>query len=219
MRVYKFYSTRWGLDALYRRRLKITTAQDINDPFEFLAVASNKKGRRTAKEIRDHLFSETGLISFCLNWRQPLLWSHYAENHSGLSLGFDIDKNIAYTVRYTDQRVIMPALESEEYVLGQRLTFWDAIQVVKYDSWRYEEEVRVFPTYNGSIHENGLYFRHFDDIGRLREVILGCKYLSFGNLDLQKKLKKDHIEIKTARLAFKDFFMVEQKNKSFRKNL
>ena len=219
MRVYKFYSARWGLDALYRRRLKVATAQDINDPFEFLAVAPNKKDRRTAKKIRDHLFSESGLISFCLNWRQPLLWSHYAENHSGLALGFDIDEKSAFEVTYTDQRVIMPGLEAEEYVFGQRLNFWDAIQVVKYASWRYEQEVRVFPTFKSSIHENGLYFRKFDDIGRLKEVILGCKYLSFRNLDLQNKLEKEHIEIKTARLSLKDFSIVEQKNKMFRKNL
>ncbi len=219
MRVYKFYSARWGLDALYRRRLKVTTAQDINDPFEFLAVASNRKGRRTAKEIRDHLFSETGLISFCLNWRQPLLWSHYAENHSGLSLGFDIDEKIAFTVRYEDQRVIMPALAAKVYVAGQRLRFWEAIKVVKYASWSYEEEVRAFPALNSSAYENGLYFRHFYYIGRLREVILGYKYLSLENIDLQKKLEKDNIEIKTARLAFKDFLVVEQKNKRFWKSL
>jgi len=34
-RVYKFYAREWGLEALERRRLKVSTLHDLNDPFEF----------------------------------------------------------------------------------------------------------------------------------------------------------------------------------------
>jgi hypothetical protein len=43
MRLYKFYSSKWAREAIKKRRLKLTTVDDINDPFEFMAAMSKDK--------------------------------------------------------------------------------------------------------------------------------------------------------------------------------
>jgi|UPI00014EA952 Protein of unknown function (DUF2971). len=180
-RLYKFYSPRWGIDALYRRRLKISTDRDINDPFEFFAAGNNRASRREAKNLRKRLFRDKGIISFCSGWQQPLLWSHYAENHSGIALGIDIPEQNCFDVKYAEERVKLPN-QGNVYVFGQKLTFWNSIRVTKSSHWSYEAEVRVFPPIELSIQENGLYFWPLKDLGVLREVIIGSLYGSPKNL-------------------------------------
>lgn len=50
MRVYHFLSARWGLDDLGKKRLKIATFDDLNDPFElFVFDMSNPVMRMTLR--------------------------------------------------------------------------------------------------------------------------------------------------------------------------
>lgn len=219
VRAYKFYSARWGLDALYRRRLKVSTSRDINDPFEFLAAGKNKASRAEANRFRNEAFKDKGLISFSRNWRQPLLWSHYADNHRGLALGFDIPQKLCFTVIYTEERVRLPQISPNSYVFGAKLAFKESIDRTKFKAWEYEEEVRVFPNLRGSIFENGLYFRTFEDIGKLKQVVIGADYEPQRNRDLSEKLQDNGVEIVTGRLAFQDFSVREQKNLRHRKHL
>ena len=219
MRVYKFYSAKWGLDALYRERLKLSTDRDINDPFEFLAAGKNKASRVEAREIRSALFKEHGIISFCETWSEPLLWSHYADNHRGLALGFDLNDRVGYSVNYTDKRVQLPQSVRNVYRFGEHLNFHDSITVTKHDAWSYEQEVRVFPDLNSSIYENGFYFRTFNDIGKLRQVIIGADYSSLQNSKLADELRRKGMEILTARSAFENFSVVPQNAKRMQKEL
>ena len=205
VRVYKFYSARWGIDALYRQRLKIATDRDINDPFEFLAAGRDKVTRSEAKRLRKELFQKNGIISFCKNWSEPLLWSHYAENHRGIALGFDIPKWNCFDVRYTHHRVWLPDENSDSYVFGEKLDFWQSIKVTKSSRWEYESESRVFPPLETAVYENGLYFWRFQDLGNLKEIIIGADYEGGKNSSLHKKLTESGVRIRTARLAFKDF--------------
>lgn len=210
VRAYKFYPARWGLEALYRRRLKLSTSSDINDPFEFLATGANKASRIEALRVRNKIFAENGLISFSATWIQPLLWSHYADNHRGIALGFDLDERNAYRVSYTAERVKFPDSNPDVYRFGKELEFWDAIATTKYKAWEYEEELRIQASLAGSIVENELYFRPIEHIGRLREVILGADYRSAGNKELENRLVAEGVHIISARLSFRDFTVVPQ---------
>jgi len=219
MRVYKFYSAKWGLDALYRERLKLSTDRDINDPFEFLAAGKNKASREEARKIRSALFKEQGIISFCETWSEPLLWSHYADNHRGLALGFDLKDRVGFPVKYTDKRVQLPPGVGNVYRFGEDSNFDHSIKVTKHDAWSYEQEVRVFRGLNSSIYENGFYFRAFNDIGELSQVIIGTDYSSLQNSELAVELESKGVKILTARLAFKNFSMVPQNIKTMQENL
>lgn len=91
MRLYKLYPAKWGLAALEKRRLKITTSEDINDPFELAAV---QLGNRTLRDVfNEHckaMFRKFGVVSFCRRWSNTVIWSHYGDAHRGLCLGFDV---------------------------------------------------------------------------------------------------------------------------------
>lgn len=219
VRVYKFYSARWGLDALYRKRLKVSTSSDINDPFEFLAVGESKESRKDANKIRDKMFKTGGIISFSKVWSEPLLWSHYADNHRGLALGFDLKDLDSYPVKYTKTRVQLPPNRKVSNSLDEPFDFQEKIGTTKYKRWEYEGEVRVFPAHSSSVVENGMYFRPFSFIGTLKQVILGTDYQSLENSKLAEELRKQGVELVTTRLAFKTFSVVQQTAKNCQKDL
>lgn len=53
MRVYKFYPAKWGLEALLKRRLKVSPIDELNDPFEYLSLdLGDKNVRAWAKQFR-----------------------------------------------------------------------------------------------------------------------------------------------------------------------
>jgi hypothetical protein len=91
MLVFHFINEEFGLEDLRKRRLKIATLNELNDPFEFLGVnLSGKSLRRAFKVMKDQLSVRYGLLCFSHNWHNPVQWSHYADKHRGLCLGFDI---------------------------------------------------------------------------------------------------------------------------------
>jgi hypothetical protein len=96
-----------GLEAIRRRRLKVARISELNDPFEFLQVASRNPRRRARYQYVKRALSEyMGLICFSENWRNPVQWSHYAEGHRGICLGFDVAPSAEMRkVRYVESRI------------------------------------------------------------------------------------------------------------------
>lgn len=94
-RAYHFISLQHGLDDLRRQHLKISRLDDLNDPFELWAIAQpDRRVRQALKNTKDEMAQQCGLLCFSLDWHNPLLWSHYADRHRGIALGFDIDDQI-----------------------------------------------------------------------------------------------------------------------------
>ena len=58
-----------------------------------------------------------GLLCFTKHWRNPVLWSHYADTHRGLCLGFEVDDTVSVRVRYTAKRktIKWPFQMSEDF--------------------------------------------------------------------------------------------------------
>ena len=91
MRVYHFTNAPYGLDNLQRKRLKIATIEQLNDPFEVLGVALQDAAIRDRyKKLKQGLADYMGLLCFSANWSNPVQWSHYADHHRGICLGFDV---------------------------------------------------------------------------------------------------------------------------------
>src|SRR5438552_5198124 len=91
MRVYQFIPTGYAIEALVRRRIRVSRVDDLNDPFELLGRDLPTKDDRLAfNRFKRRVNQRFGVLCFSKNWKNPLLWSHYAEKHKGLCLGFDI---------------------------------------------------------------------------------------------------------------------------------
>src|SRR6266699_7273356 len=106
MRVYHFLSEQYGREDLLKRRLKIATLSDLNDPFELLAVSlSDAAVRRAFRKMKEELSRERGLLCFSRDWRNPVQWSHYAHGHRGLCFGFDVPDEAVGPVTYSEKRI------------------------------------------------------------------------------------------------------------------
>ncbi len=171
MRLYYFTAEEWAVDNLAKRRLKISNILELNDPYELLCIVTGDQVMKGQfLEYRDTIVKSRGLISFSTKWDNPIIWSHYADRHRGICLGFEVDERDTFAVTYTDDRISMM---EEMRVHGDRKKLLQRILSTKHTPWAYEHEVRVFSEFNNE--EAGLYFQPFNERLALREVILGVR--------------------------------------------
>ena len=91
MRVYKFLDAYFGLKSLSEKRLKISTLQDLNDPFELMPFdLGNHSQRWAVHETRRELNKQASMLCFSAGWSDPVIWAHYSDKHRGLCLGFEL---------------------------------------------------------------------------------------------------------------------------------
>ena len=174
-RVYKFISAEYGILNLKARRLKLSTIDDLNDPFDLYPIDTTDP--QIAQAVMMSVAQSkriTGLLCFSRNWDNLLLWSHYAGSHTGLCLGFDIpddspgggfDMDVCYQpnlLRIRDAKDI-------NFDLVNRMLR------TKHESWSYEQEVRMFVGINDPPDEKGLFWFEFGPNLELREVIIGAQ--------------------------------------------
>lgn len=213
MRVFHFVNTEFGLENLRRRRLKIATLHELNDPFELFGVSlSDESLRRAFRAMKDQLASNHGLLCFSRDWHNPVQWSHYAEKHTGMCLGFDIPDEHLGPVTYSRKRLVV---EAESLRNPRELNEETARRFLftKYSHWRYENEVRCFVTLEEKDPDKNLYFAEFSDKLRLAAVIIGAQS-SVTRETLRTALGElsDNVETIKARLAFKTFRVVRQRD-------
>jgi hypothetical protein len=199
VRACHFVSSGYALDDLRHRRLKIARLDELNDPFELWAIAQpDPRLRRGFRNYKNEMAQRHGVLCFSLSWHNPLLWSHYAEKHHGVALGFDISSDILTGVTYLKRR---PALKEINIEVARRLLY------TKYIDWKYEQEVRVY-TGLEERDESGLYFADFCDQIVLREVIVG-PLSRVTRQDLHDALgRKSGVQFTKGRLAFNSFRVV-----------
>ncbi len=212
MRVYHFLTRQFGLQDLAFRRLKIATLEDINDPFELLAVYSRDPDERKAfRQFKRAWGERFGMLCFSKTWRNPVQWSHYAEKHRGICLGFDVADDLLIEVDYSVRRLKpnWDAINSSDAEVAQaEVKRWSS---TKYEHWHYEDEVRAFLNLETQ-EEDGFYFCDFAPHMQLREIIVGAmSTISRGDVDglLSTDEQSSMLRFK-ARLAFGAYRVVRQ---------
>ncbi|MGA7181403.1 MAG: DUF2971 domain-containing protein [Thiobacillaceae bacterium] len=213
MRVFHFVNAEFGLEDLRRRRLKVATLHELNDPFELFGVnLADESLRRAFAAMKNQLASKRGLLCFSRDWHNPVQWSHYAAKHTGMCLGFDIPEEHLGAVRYSRKRLVV---ETESFSHPRQLDVETAERFLftKYSHWRYENEVRSFVALEDKDPKKGLYFVNFSDELRLTTIIIGAQS-NISRAELQETLGdlSDKVEKFKARLAFRSFRVVRQRN-------
>jgi hypothetical protein len=201
MRVYKFLDVEFGLKSLREKQLKISTVDDLNDPFELLpyemTVPEKRKGLRDARKV---WATQRGVLCFSADWKDPVTWAHYSNKHKGLCLGFEIPEKVGRRVNYTKTRLQLPEkLKTDDA---------DAWLCTKYDNWAYEQEIRCWTTLETP--SQGLYFMEFGPLLKLVEVIAGarCNLTRRQILDAVRPLEHE-VKLIKARAGFHRFEIVE----------
>jgi hypothetical protein len=177
LRVYKFLSAHWAKEAIVKRRLKISLLHDLNDPWDGHAVAYQSESERTSWQKAYNSLSQTrGLICTSGNWTDPVLWSHYSDQHRGIALAFEI-KGDALPVTYQKDLIPFPADFSKQTV-DQKLKFVQSAISTKFSHWHYEREVRFFTDLDEPDLPSGHFFMDFGDAFALKQIIFGARYSS-----------------------------------------
>lgn len=65
----------------------------------------DKSVRKFIRERRAFLGKNGAVISFCAKWANPVIWSHYADEHRGMALGFDIPESLLFKIGYEDKKI------------------------------------------------------------------------------------------------------------------
>ena len=215
MRLYHFTTARYGLDNIDRRRLKIATIPDLNDPFELLCVdLTDKNLRKSMHGWKKRIGLTTGMLCFSENWANPVQWSHYTDKHKGLCLGFDVTEKSIFPVLYDKLRSkdeaeqMLKCGKSSEAQIKKFLS-------TKFAHWAYEQEHRVFVDLIDIDPVTKLHFCDFSDDMRLVEVIVGA-HSDVERAQIKAVLREldGKVEVTNARLGFKHFEVVMQKDEN-----
>jgi hypothetical protein len=187
---YRAYSAR-ALEMLIRRELYFASPPSLNDPYdcrinirESLSGAiqranesGNQKLQQKLERLRkiEHVYqkmdadlAELGVLSLAKSADSILMWSHYAENHTGFCAGFQLSEK--FTTHINDEQIVgaidVSYTESnpfidyfEEIVANDKPPEWEEFwlsllsmgMVAKAKPWQYEQEVRVLRKRPGSV--------------------------------------------------------------------
>jgi hypothetical protein len=218
MRVYYFTNEEFGLSNIINQRLKISLLDDLNVPFEFLGIdLSDKSFRDAFKAGRDEAAKTAGVICFCRDWKNPLMWGHYGDKHKGMCLGFDVDDIHIKQVEYFPDR-LSPKIDMNKKFGGLTTEIVEKLMCIKFEGWKYENEVRVLVPLEER-DSSGLYFTDFKDNMELKEVFLGPR----SNLKMDQVAKylcsyESEISVYKSRAAFTKYEVVKDKSKSVYKH-
>ena len=203
-RVYHFVREKWALCNIRQQRLKVATFDNINDPFELLGIhLEDKSIRQKYRQWRTSIAQKWGLLCFTKSWRNPLLWSHYADSHKGICLGFDVPTHVLRPVKYEQYR-----LPSDHWTGNVEIS---PIMWTKFTRWKYEEEQRWIVSLQECRREENLYFLPFGNDLIFRELIVGIRS-NLKKYQIEKELgkMKGSVRLIRTREAFKTFRVVTQ---------
>ena len=85
MRLYNLTSEKWALDNLRNRRIKISTIEDLNDPFELQGLQLSKKEYRVAfRRMKQQLHKNRGILLAIVS-KNPAFEEWYKSNKESLA--------------------------------------------------------------------------------------------------------------------------------------
>lgn len=220
MKLYNFTNEKYAKQNIELKRLKISRLSSLNDPFEFLGPSqANEQVRRVIANVKRRSDENHGLVCMSKSWRSPLMWGHYADNHKGICLGFEVTDKKFEAVKYINSRdEVMASNLLKAIKIGKTdfpIDFTKNLYSSKFSAWKYEREYRKLILLRDALFEkdSGNYFFEFSEDFKLSEVIIGCNS-GLTKEDVYGLVKEFNSDIKIfkVRPAFKTFEMVMNRN-------
>ncbi|SLN27151.1 hypothetical protein TRL7639_01006 [Falsiruegeria litorea R37] len=171
--LYKYYGFSAGLAAISKNSLGFSKPTKFNDPMEGrLWLHQNGLSPTWLEPLLDSV----GILCMTRNHLNPLMWSHYGENHTGFVIGYD-DGDLLFS----DQRDTVIDAQSGSTFTESQYEFSDVEQsgraaaqwvqlgmdelevpdiaaairhifLMKQHCWNYEEEVRIVKLLSSAAH-------------------------------------------------------------------
>lgn len=193
----KYYHPSWNDEQIHNECYALQNKGLMEDP---------KHLEQSEKNALDELERQFGIACLCKSNNNFLLWSHYANNHTGFAIGFDKKKLFEDTqahfahMQYQEELPKLDLFEDTE-------THFSKVIGTKSKMWEYEEEYRL--TKIGKAGKITTLQKE-----TIVEVILGCKMLHPQKMEVieflgreyphvrcsEMQLSKTHYTLKTMRL-------------------
>ena len=132
------------------------------------------------------------------------MWSHYAEEHTGIVIGFDSSCfDHLYKVIYADKRVILPL--SSTVNRETMKSFAEKVMTTKSSQWQYEEEWRQIICSNNVEKNGNLLLKPFP-MKSVLSVYFGCRMSDEHKQKIQSIiLRYPNLKVIQAKLHQSDF--------------
>jgi len=140
------------------------------------------------------------------------MWGHYAQNHGGMALGFEIPEEDLTKISYTRERAKIEFDQKSGKIVDIENAY-DRIIKTKSLDWKYEEEYRKIENIKESIKEGELNFYNFSDSMKLEEIIIGLR-CETPKSAISQLLRGDlsHVKVSKAKMHFSEFKMIEDRS-------
>lgn len=218
---------KFTLDTLVSNQIYFSTPAKFNDPFDTKCSFSKTIEKASYDEAIKifgsdaedmHLFkadglinatteefiqelSQKGILSLCETKNNQLLWAHYAADHTGICIGFEVsnenslgDSKHTHKVSYTES---YPSISQRS--LGSprhRKEAQHRVLHTKSKLWSYEQEWRcIYPEGD----------RVYDVPGRICEINFGCRTTTSDKSLIKRILAGSNLKFYQAELKQNDF--------------
>lgn len=209
--LFKYYPfNKFTLDALVNGYFYLASADQLNDPLE-LPYENLTKGKEFVV-----LKPDFRLSSFSHNENSMLMWSHYAENHTGLMIEYCFEGNLPSGVGIEKVQY----LHAEERFMEKDKYLFNQYMLIKNKDWDYEKEVRLFGYKTDKVYYEKLSYpeRSTNASAYVKSITVGYKFpessiklihsiISTLNESRNKNLPK--IILRRAKLSNNNFFDLE----------
>lgn len=125
------------IDILLRKRLYMSTYSELNDPMEGVFLYDDSTRSENIQIIRNQK-KETYICSLSRKSDNMLMWSHYANGHTGCCI------EISVTSKKEDLQVRDIEYKNHKVNLNENILDVYKILSVKSPLWKYEDETRYF---------------------------------------------------------------------------
>lgn len=178
---------------LARSNIYLSSPDQFNDPFECQAevvidkddpLVAGTSRLEVLERVRSNLRRRMLVYSMSALNDNMLMWSHYANRHRGICLGFDAESrddvfSFAEPVIYQDVLPKYDLRPEQDVIEGAK-----RVALVKGTRWSYEQEWRIVVVARALDQERKLDF----NATSLTEVILGCDISNNDRLAVQVAL-------------------------------
>ncbi len=206
---YHYLSFEDAMDDLKKKRIRVSTLNGLNDPFEWMPYKGyGFRKRQLYNRVFRRMLKKWGLLCFSRSWEEQLLWAYYARGHKGMALGFEIPEDKIIEVDYTsDEKRTKFELTNE---IDDEKKFLELAKK-KYQEWEHEKEYRILVNLEkGDLDEDeddGCYYMPLRDRLKIKEIVLGCRAKNTGKeediVKFAKKLNADIRQVRTEWVGYK----------------
>lgn len=209
--LFKYYPfNKFTLDALINGYFYLASAEQLNDPIEL--PYSNLTKNREFVVLRPHF----RLSSLSNNENSMLMWSHYAENHTGLMIEYCFEGALPDGVGI--EKVLYPHVD-ERFMKKDKYLF-NQYMLTKNKDWAYEKEVRLFGYKRDKVYYEKLTYPNCSSnaAAYVKSITVGYKFpdstikliqgIAF-TLNESRDKNLPRIVLRRAKLSDKNFFALE----------